>query len=215
MIAKRNWFALALSGAVGLPYLFSSSGLTGLFSTRPGGSAQAPRSESLLANDPLDHAAAGAKGTPPPSAGATPVVDLHQAFRFDVTTAWVLGHWPRVSAGLAELEMQGYRVPLVTGTKPDDLAGSLTYYFNRRQRVQRITFHGSTGDARRLVALLARQFGFVRELTDDASLFLYQVKEGGKAISELRIKPARIVRSDSPHTRFEVLLVIQRAKGME
>ncbi len=59
--------------------------------------------------------------------------------RFDVTVEWVMQRWPRVSTGLPYLQLQGYRVPLVTGTKVADLAGSLTYYFNARQQVQRIT----------------------------------------------------------------------------
>jgi hypothetical protein len=209
MILKRSWFALGLAGAIGMPYLFSSSsGLAGLFVTRPAGSEQANANDPALAGA----TSAAAQGSTESAAPAAPIVDLQQAFRFDVTTAWVLGQWPRVSAGLAQLEMQGYRVPLVTGTRPDDLAGSLTYYFNHRQRVQRITFNGSTGDARRLVALLVTNFGFARVLVGDASLFLYEVKKDGKVISELRIKPSRIVRADLPHTRFEVAIVIQRPK---
>jgi hypothetical protein len=202
---------MGLSGAIGIPYLFSStSGLAGLFSAKVGRSAvrtageHGATGESATLHDPFAESLANA------AADATPVVDVQQAFRFDVTSAWVLGRWPRVSAGLSQLDLHGYRVPLVTGTKPDDLAGSLTYYFNRGQRVERITFYGSTGDARRLVAHLATQFGFIRKLTDDASLFLYQVQHARKPISELRIKPARIVRADSPHSRFEVSLVIQR-----
>lgn len=85
----------------------------------------------------------------PISVEGTPVRDLAEVFRFDVTTDWILRHWPRVSTGLAQLQLQGYRVPLVTGTGEADLAGSLTYYFNARQKVQRITFCGTTGDAAR------------------------------------------------------------------
>jgi hypothetical protein len=208
MTMKRSWLAVGLAGAIGIPYLFSSSGLASLFSTKSG---VGRTSADASANDPSTPPHPTSGGAPVSvSADATPVVELHEAIRFDVTTAWVLGRWPRVSAGLAELEMHGYRVPLVTGTRPDDLAGSLTYYFNRDQRIARITFHGSTGDARKLVALLATRFGFIRVLTDDASLFLYEVKENGKPISELRIKPAKIVRADSPHSRFEVSLRMSR-----
>ena len=47
---------------------------------------------------------------------------------------------------LAELDVQGYRVPLVTGTSRDDLAGSLTYYFDKTHHVTHIHFRGTTGD---------------------------------------------------------------------
>jgi hypothetical protein len=207
MFPRRTWLVIGLAGAIAIPYLFSStSGLAGLFSKAGPASHTATgehrtKGEMAAAHDPFAAAA-----------DATPVVELPQALRFDVTTAWVLGRWPRVSAGLAQLDLQGYRVPLVTGTKPDDLAGSLTYYFNRGQRVEQITFDGTTGDARRLVAHLATQFGFVRRSTDDAGVYLYQVQHPGKPPSELRIEPARIVRADSPHSRFEVSLVMH-ARG--
>lgn len=202
---SRTWFALMLAGSVGLPYLYSASF----------GSAKA-RPAAATASYGGTMTSAPASDGPPPALSpelldkAPTQNDLAEVFRWDMTTSWILGHWPRVSAGLSEVEMQGYRVPLVTGTATDDLAGSLTYYFNQRQRVRRITFFGTTGDSRRLVALLASKFGFVRELNDDPGLFLYRVRDGRKVISELRIKPARVVRADAPYSRFEVALLIER-----
>lgn len=199
-----------LAGAVGAPYLVST-GVEKLTSPESD-SAQASLAPAMGAISP-DTAAEAASL---PAAGqAAPTVPMEEVFRLDHTTGWVLAHWPRVSAGLAELDMQGYRVPLVSGGQPDDLAGSLTYYFNKRQRVQRITFFGSTGDARRLVALVALRLGFVREIAADPSLFLYRVRENRKVISELRIKPSSVVRSDSPYTRFDVALLIERPEAMD
>lgn len=203
----RTGFALMLAGAVGAPYLVSN-GVRKLTSD-DSNAAETSLVGGTDSEPPADPASQPA--ALPDSAGiAAPTVPIEEVFRLDHTTNWVLGHWPRVSAGLAELETQGYRVPLVTGGQPDDLAGSLTYYFNKRQRVQRITFFGTTGDARRLVSLLALRHGFIRELAADPSLFLYRVRENRKVISELRIKPSSIVRSDSPYTRFDVALLIER-----
>ncbi|HET6882085.1 MAG TPA: DUF6690 family protein [Pirellulales bacterium] len=206
---SRSWFAMMLVGSVALPYLYSAT-FGSSKSSKPGA---APNEAAT---------SVGAASDLPPLAGGAELLaqaptknDLAEVFRWDVTTAWILGHWPRVSAGLSDVEMQGYRVPLVTGAATDDLAGSLTYYFNKRQRVERITFYGTTGDSRRLVALLAGKFSFVRELNDDPSLFLYRVREGRKVVSELRIKPAHIVRSDEPFSRFEIALLIQRPRDME
>jgi hypothetical protein len=140
---------------------------------------------------------------------------LERVLRFDVTTQWVLGTWKRVSTSLSDLDLQGYRVALVTGTAENDLAGSLTYYFNPKQRVQRIIFLGHTGDARRLVHFLATQHAFTRQLTPDPSLYLYQVIERGKVMSEMRIKPASIVRDEQQRTRFEVNLVMERPASMK
>ena len=130
----------------------------------------------------------------------TPVLSLEEVLRFDVTTAWVLSKWPRVWANLAELDMQGYRVPLVTGTGDADVAGSLTYYFNAKQRMARITFFGTTGDTRRLVAFLESTYNFKRIQIEEPNLYVYQVKSWtwGSVTSELRMRPASVVRSDVP-----------------
>jgi hypothetical protein len=205
----RSWFAMMLLGAIGLPYVFFTAFGSGKSSktaaTSPTGASLA--GNVLVSENPILPGATGLLDQTPTRH------DLAEIFRWDVTTAWILARWPRVSAGLSTVEQQGYRVPLVTGTATDDLAGSLTYYFNRRQQVERITFLGTTGDSRRIVELLGTKFGFVRELNDDPSLFLYRVREGRKVISELRIKPARVVRSDAPNTRFEVALLIERPAG--
>ncbi|HEX5446411.1 MAG TPA: DUF6690 family protein [Pirellulales bacterium] len=205
---SRTWFAMMLFGSIGLPYLFSSS-FGSSKTANPNGSP-----EAASPAHPPGESPAGAKIPGGPALPGPTFDDLGQVFRWDLSSAWVLAHWPRVSAGLAEVELQGYRVPLVTGTASDDLAGSLTYYFNRNQRVQRMTFFGTTGDARRLVALMATRFGFTRELTDDPSLFLYRVRDGKKVASELRIEPAHVIRADTPHRRFDVALWIERPRQM-
>ena len=205
---SRSWFALMLLGSVALPYLYSTTFGSGKSAKTAGAAGVTPSIVAATDVPPLPGGEALLAQAPTKN-------DLPEIFRWDITTAWVLAHWPRVSAGLSDVETQGYRVPLVTGTATDDLAGSLTYYFNKRQHVQRITFFGTTGDSRRLVALLATKFGFVRELNDDPSLFLYRVRQGRKVTSELRIKPAHVVRSNEPYSRFDVSLLIERPAGLE
>ena len=108
------------------------------------------------------------------SAEAMPSPSLAEVLRFDVTVDWVMQRWPRVSTGLPYLQLQGYRVPLVTGSRMTDLAGSLTYYFNARQQVQRIAFRGTTGDPSVLVALLTGRYRFTRRMTNDPGVVLYE-----------------------------------------
>jgi hypothetical protein len=135
-------------------------------------------------------------------------VDLGDALRFDVTPAWVMERWPWVSAGLSQLPLAGYRVPLVSGSAEDDLAGSLTYYFNARQQVARITFQGTTGDARKLIRLLISRYGFGRRITNDPALFRYEVPvTKGPVQSYLDL---RLDRPKDAYRRFDVTLVIER-----
>ena len=51
---------------------------------------------------------------------------------------------------------EGVRVTLVTGDQLDDLAGSLTYWFDNRGRTCRIQFEGVTGDPGRLISYVQR-----------------------------------------------------------
>jgi hypothetical protein len=150
---------------------------------------------------------------PIPASEDTPAYDLTEVLRFDITPGWIGARWPRVSAALGELQLQGYRVPLVTGTGENDLAGALTYYFNPWQQVQRITFVGTTGNVQKLVYLLTGHFGFARRLTNDPSLFVYELQStDGQAKSVLWIRHVPIVKADLPRERFEVALSLERPK---
>ncbi|MBI84586.1 MAG: hypothetical protein CMJ81_15440 [Planctomycetaceae bacterium] len=137
-----------------------------------------------------------------------PVTELGEIFRFNVTPEWVMYRWPRVTTQLADLELNGLRVPLVTGTNKYDLAGSLTYYFDKKQQLQRISFRGFTDDESKLVELVTKHCGLRPVSTLARGLYL--VKWNGKPRSALRICTASIVRADSPYTRLDVELELNR-----
>lgn len=138
-----------------------------------------------------------------------PVVqDLAQVIRFDITPGWVAQHWARVSTCTSELELEGLRVPLVSGPTASDIAGSLTYYFDKRHTVQRVTFHGSTGDERRLVALLSSVYGFQEQPALGGGM--YVTTWNGKPTSVLRVSYAPVVRSSAPHSQKQIALEINR-----
>lgn len=181
------------------------------------GEALAVRPSRGLAHTPSGSRSA-APGMVDPSNGpdsvpeqSPPPVELAEALRFDITPGWVMTRWPRVSAGLAELQLQGYRVPLVTGTAENDLAGALTYYFNPRQQVERITFRGTTGNAGKLIEFLVRQYRFGRRLTNDPRIIRFEVPgPRGEPRSWLEIRPAGVVKSSEPFRRLSVVLVLHR-----
>jgi len=136
------------------------------------------------------------------------VADLSEVIRFDVTPQWVMQRWPRVTTELSDLNLEGLRVPLVTGKLSYDLAGSLTYYFDKRQRVQRITFHGFTADERPLVDLLVKHCGFRPERTLGRGLYL--AKWGGKPRSALLVQHAPVVHASQRMTQLELELEVNR-----
>ncbi len=75
-----------------------------------------------------------------------PVRDLRDVIRFDINPAWVMQNFGRVTTVLADVKLDGLRVPLVTGTAPTDLAGTITYYFDNQQTLRRINLQGLTGN---------------------------------------------------------------------
>jgi hypothetical protein len=144
---------------------------------------------------------------------AAPMPSLAEVLRFDVSVPWVMQRWPRVSTGLPCLQLQGYRVPLVTGTKVTDLAGSLTYYFDARQQAQRITFRGTTGDPSALMVLLTSRYHFARRVLNDPGLMLYEaVDSSNQPVGSVKIRSATVINANQPYSRFEVELLMDRAE---
>ena len=218
----RFFMIVMLGGAAFLPYLLSKQSPVHDTLTAPlnwVGQAPPEPSGAKLSTEP-QHGPGGATpaggkiAAPQPrtaSRSDAPVVPMEQALRWEVTPAWVMSTWPRVTTHLAELDLQGYRMSLVTGTTETDIAGSLTYYFDPQQRLARLTFNGTTGDARRLVTFLNQHHRFQRHLAaDDPGLYLYQVEQDQRALSEMKIRAAPIVKAGNPYGRFEVSLDMRR-----
>lgn len=150
---------------------------------------------------------APAKPLGPPS--AAPVFQQFDHFiNFNANPRWIMETWPRVSTTLSDVQLEGLRVPLVSGSRIDDIAGSLTYYFDKDKVLQRITFHGTTGDERRLVAMLTQHYKFESEPSVAGSL--YMVKWNGEPVSVLRVEPAAVINQNLPHTRLKIDLEINR-----
>jgi hypothetical protein len=224
MFRRGMLFILAIGAAAGVPYFANQWGrlkqAIGANSPAAATGQANPASAALNSTLPGDAAATtdgqlAISGLPATDEqiNTPPLVELTDALRFDVTASWILGRWPRVTAGLPDAGLQGYRVALVSGTQEDDVAGSLTYYFNTNHVCQRITFQGTTGDARKLIALMITRYGFQRETSDDPGMWLYQIRWNGRATSELQIRPARIIRATAPTARFEILLAMNDASS--
>jgi hypothetical protein len=210
---KLLFRTVVLAAAVGLPMLFFSAADIWTNAKKTVG--------SLVSNAGSTPKSPKSVAEAPPTTPGTPLLeglqvrDFGEVIRFDVTTAWVMSRWSRVSTGMSQLQLQGYRVPLVTGTAKDDLAGALTYYFGPEQRVHKITFNGTTGDATRLVRLLTTKYGFQRRPANDSGLFVYEAPSvKGGVSSVLRIRPTPVVKADQPYRRFQVdLLLAPPEKG--
>jgi hypothetical protein len=137
---------------------------------------------------------------------------MDEVLRFDISPDWIISVWPRVTTGLGQIQLKGYRVPLVTGTAQDDLAGSLTYYFDPNAQLQRIVFHGTTGNPQRLIAMVSNRFGFARHVLNHPGLILYEVPAapGETPRSTLSVESVAVIKANDPYQRYRLSMVIER-----
>lgn len=130
--------------------------------------------------------------------------DLREVLRYDITPNWVVSRFSRVTTVLADVQLEGLRVPIVTGTKPDDIAGTLTFYFDHSDRLQRIMIHGFTGDPKRLVSTMTQHYGLKPAPSLEAGV--YTKNWNGVPVHFLRITHAPVVHSDAVHQKYTVFL---------
>lgn len=136
-------------------------------------------------------------------------VSLAELLRMDVTKDWVYSRWARKSTGLAEPGLFGVRVPVVTGTAVTDLAGSLSYYFNAQGQVDKLRFHGRTGDTTQLVAIAQQHYG-MQPIAGLSGEQLFQTHAESRVLCELRTRPGAVLWATSPHDSFVVDLELNR-----
>jgi len=206
MFGRTFIYGLIFIASVGLPYLSSQWSKASNFIAGATSSSAATTEPAAISNAAATAPLLASLSTP--TAAEPPLVGLAEAIRFDIASSWLFTRWPRVTAGLPEGNLQGYRVPLITGTTEYDAAGALTYYFNPEQRLQKINFKGSIGDPTHLVGYIVGRFGLTRQVSDDPGLHLYQTRWNGKPINELKIRPVRVVTSESLHARYDVELTL-------
>ncbi len=184
--------------------------------SNPAGTPARMISNSSAGDAPVKEASAGNPAAvrdeapiPGPKFSELGLVHLHEALTLDATEQYVIQRWPRVNTGLVDKDLRGFRVPYLSGSNEDDPAGALTFYFNKKHQCEKLTFSGTVGDPRRLVMYLVQRYGFEPQPSTEAGTHVYMVRSG-KQNSELTIKPATVVRSNTPHLRYHVELLISR-----
>jgi hypothetical protein len=138
----------------------------------------------------------------------TPTVSLQGILRFDATPRWILDSWPHVSTCRIDGPLDGLRVPVMTGTGPQAVVGSLTYYFDAQQQLQRIAMDGTMGDEREMVAMVTRLFELKPE--PKAGVGIYVSRWNGKPISALWIRRMPVVHAHAGTQQYEFSLELNR-----
>jgi len=208
MLQRPLLFLAVLVTAAGVPYLLLDPHLGQAL-------ARQWRRWRQPAQPPQQRVAEVPTGEAPmaPASAASPgVVPLEEAFRFDITPQWVASRWPRVTTVAGDPEHLGMRVACVSGTADDDVAGSLTYFFDRHHQLQRITFTGLTGDPKRLLAHTATRYGLKSQPTTAAAH--YVAGDPQKPSSEVVVRFLPVLTSEPQRQRYEVRVDLRRGDAL-
>jgi hypothetical protein len=207
MLTRPLLFAGILAACVVVPYVAFNEQLAdtarGQWNRLTGGdrAASGDEADGALAADSTGANAATAVGPP-----------IEEALRFDVTPQWVASRWPRVSTVLGEPEQLGMRVAWVSGIGVDDVAGSLTYYFDQHHQLERITFSGLTSEPRRLMAAVVGRFGLRSQPTTHAAH--YVSGDPADPTSEVVVRHLPVLTSSEASARAEISLDLSRADSI-
>lgn len=203
---RRVLLALPIGLAIGVPYLMLGESLDSTRNTIKswftGFGARQSATADVAASDTPPESASGIMQQPP-------VTDLGQVLNFTVTPNWVLSRWPQVTTTRAADQFEGLRVTLVTGTRPQDVAGSLTYYFDKQRQLRRIALQGLTGDPRYLVSLATRYFHLQRESIP--GIEVYVARWNGTPVSALVVRHKPMLNAAELLGRAEIQLELNRA----
>ncbi|MFC1757341.1 DUF6690 family protein [Planctomycetota bacterium] len=127
---------------------------------------------------------------------------IPEVLRFDISPSFVAQRWPRVSTNLPDLNYHGMRVPVLTGTRPEDLHGSASYFFNRSHQLVRIGLHGYTDDPEPVIQFVTSTYRLREYAATGQRLFLAYYK--GQPLSMLRIRRAELGKDNSIEVILEV-----------
>lgn len=208
MFSRPLLLTLGLAAAVAVPYVLLDEKLAAGAKEKLARFVGSGKPEAAAGAEP-ELAKIGEQASELATAAAqSATVPLEEAIRFDATAEWVTQRFARVSTVAGEDNELGLRVILVSGTELSDVAGSLTYYFDPQQQVQRITLAGVTGDDSRLAALATQKFGLRPTETTDRGL--YYGGDVNVPTSSLRVKTLPVVTAEAPYARVQVELDIRR-----
>ena len=140
-------------------------------------------------------------------AGGGRIADFNTVFQCGAPRSWVQRTYGDISEA-ADGQREGLRVSLVTGNRPEDLAGSLTYWFDRQGRVERITFQGVTGNPAKLVSFAHRSQKMVARGCERDAIFVRDGKNG--PLHLLHISRLPFVNVQTQYGRYEVTLELNQ-----
>ena len=137
-----------------------------------------------------------------------PVYDFREVLRFDMTPSALMQRFQRITTVLSETQFDGMRVPFVSGTMPTDIAGSLSYFFDRQQSLRRVQMTGMMGDPSMLTQLMTQYYQLKPEQTLGGTL--HTTRWNNRVTSVLQVNLAPVIDSTNQLQRYQVFLELNQ-----
>lgn len=135
-----------------------------------------------------------------------PVTNFAEVIRLDANSAWVKSRWDRISVFSTGDGLTAFRCDLVTGVNQGDLHGCLSYFFDRQDKVARISFRGWCGDPTPIRNFATTMWQLEPKNGQSSSVFLarsWRITRGA-----LILQNAPIIRRDQPQEQVAVFFEV-------
>jgi hypothetical protein len=135
-----------------------------------------------------------------------PVANFAEVIRLDANSAWVKSRWERISVFTTGDGLTAFRCDLVTGVNQGDLHGCLTYFFDRQDKVAKISFRGWCGDPSPIKNFAITSWNL--EPKDGKSTSVFVARSWRISRGALILQNAPIIRRDQPLEQVAVFFEV-------
>jgi hypothetical protein len=135
-----------------------------------------------------------------------PVANFAEVIRLDANSTWVKSRWDRISVFATGDGLTAFRCDLVTGMNQGDLHGCLTYFFDRQDKVAKISFRGWCGDPSPIKNFAITSWKL--EPKDGKSSSVFVARSWRVTRGALILQNAPIIRRDQPHEQVAVFFEV-------
>jgi len=129
-------------------------------------------------------------------------IDLRAWLRWDLPRGYLIWQHPNAAIVPTERNLIGYRIPFTTGLQSQDLTGTLTYYFDSKDQLQRMELSAASGNPWPMTQWLLPQFRLQPIPSTHPNVRLAILKSRDKTQSLLAVATSNASSASTPHELF-------------
>jgi hypothetical protein len=166
-------------------------------STSPFVTASPPNPDSRQRGEPSALETQASPTTPGPA-----TIDLRAWLRWELPRGYLLWQHPNAAIVPTERNLVGYRIPFTTGLQPQDLTGTLTYFYDAKDQLQRMELSAASINPWPMTQWLVPQFRLQPIASQHPNLRLAILENRDKPQSLLAVATGNSPSASPPHELF-------------